>query len=77
MHHSTERQYTDSNYSTILPLFDYVFGTATRLPVEQQKTMRLGLPYFRDRKFSRLDQMLLIPFLPKRAPDQQPLPNKA
>jgi len=77
MHHSTERQYTDSNYSTLLPVFDYVFRTATRLPAEQQKTMRLGLPYFRDRKFSRLDQMLLIPFLPKRTSDQQPLPNRA
>lgn len=66
MHHSTERQYTDSNYATILPVFDYLFRTATSLPTEQQKTMPLGLSYFRDAKFSRLDQMLRVPFLPRR-----------
>lgn len=68
MHHSTEQRYTDSNYATILPLFDYLFRTATRLPTEKQKTMRLGLSYFRDPKHARLDQMLLIPFLPRYPP---------
>jgi sterol desaturase/sphingolipid hydroxylase (fatty acid hydroxylase superfamily) len=64
MHHSAERRYTDSNYTAILPLFDYLFRTATRCPAEQHKTMSLGLPYFRERRYSRLDQLLLIPFLP-------------
>lgn len=65
MHHRAEKRYTDSNYATILPLFDYLFRTATSCPAEQQKTMRLGLEYFREPKYARLDQLLLIPFLPR------------
>jgi sterol desaturase/sphingolipid hydroxylase (fatty acid hydroxylase superfamily) len=64
MHHCAERRYTDSNYSGIIPLFDYLFRTATRRPAIEQKTMALGLPYFREPKYARLDQLLLIPFLP-------------
>jgi sterol desaturase/sphingolipid hydroxylase (fatty acid hydroxylase superfamily) len=67
LHHSAEQRYTDSNYCTILPVFDYVFRTATTLPAEQQKTMQLGLPYLRETQFVRLDRMLLIPFLPNAA----------
>jgi sterol desaturase/sphingolipid hydroxylase (fatty acid hydroxylase superfamily) len=67
MHHNAERRYTDSNYTAILPLFDYLFRTATQCPAEQHKTMALGLPYLRERKYARLDQLLLIPFLPKFA----------
>jgi len=63
LHHSTGQHYTDSNYSTILPLFDYVFKTSTYLPTLQQKTMQLGLTYFRGKEYSRLVKLLLIPFL--------------
>lgn len=77
LHHSSDRQYTDSNYSTVLPVFDYLFGTATQLPVERQKTMQLGLPYFRETQFVRLDQMLLIPFLPRQARTPQSSPTRA
>jgi sterol desaturase/sphingolipid hydroxylase (fatty acid hydroxylase superfamily) len=64
MHHHAERRYTDSNYSAVIPLFDYLFRTATLCPAAQQKSMALGLPYFREAKFARLDRLLLIPFLP-------------
>lgn len=67
VHHSSEQRYTDSNYASILPMFDYLFRTATKCTAEQQKTMPLGLTYFRERKYSRLDQLLLMPFLPKFA----------
>lgn len=67
MHHRAERRYTDSNYSTILPLFDHIFRTATQCPAEQHKTMTLGLAYFREPKYARLDHLLLMPFLPKFA----------
>jgi len=77
MHHSSERQYTDSNYATVLPVFDYVFGTATHLPTERQKTMQLGLSYFRETRFARLDQMLLIPFLPRQTRDRPSSPKRA
>lgn len=77
MHHSSDRQYTDSNYATVLPVFDYLFGTATHLPAERQKTMQLGLSYFREMKFARLDQMLLIPFLPRRTSSRTSSPERA
>jgi sterol desaturase/sphingolipid hydroxylase (fatty acid hydroxylase superfamily) len=67
LHHHSDRHYTDSNYAVILPLFDRLFRTATWIPAEQQKTMTLGLEYFREPKYARLDQLLLIPFLPKFA----------
>ncbi len=72
MHHRAERRFTDSNYSAIVPLFDYLFRTATRCPAEQHKTMTLGLPYLREPKFARLDQLLLMPFLPKFAASEIP-----
>jgi sterol desaturase/sphingolipid hydroxylase (fatty acid hydroxylase superfamily) len=77
MHHSSERQYTDSNYATVLPVFDYLFRTATRLPTERQKTMQLGLPYFRETRFARLDQMLFIPFMPRQTRGPQSSPTRA
>ncbi len=64
LHHSSERKYTDSNYSTVLPVLDFVFGSATQMPVGEQKNMQLGLASFREPKFARLDQLLLMPFLP-------------
>jgi len=67
VHHSSEQRYTDSNYASILPMFDYLFRTATKCTAEQHKTMPLGLTYFRERKYSRLDQLLLMPFQPKFA----------
>lgn len=67
VHHSSEQRYTDSNYASILPMFDYFFRTATKFTAEQQKTMPLGLTYFREPKYSRLDQLLLMPFHPKFA----------
>jgi len=63
LHHCSERQHTDSNYGAIVPWFDYLFGTASNRSFNEQRTMQLGLEYYRDRKSSRLDQMLLLPFL--------------
>lgn len=65
VHHSSEQRYTDRNYASILPMFDYLFRTATKFTAEQHTTMPLGLTYFRERKYSRLDQLLLMPFQPK------------
>lgn len=62
LHHSVEQRYTDSNYSAILPWFDYLFGTASGRPRTEQQTMDMGLERFRDPRSSRLDQMLWLPF---------------
>ena len=37
VHHSSEQRYTDSNYASILPMFDCLFRTANKCTAEQQK----------------------------------------
>lgn len=68
MHHSSDKQYTNSNYSAIVPWFDHLFGTATRLPYDEIPKMELGLEVLRDPKDNRLDKLMTTPFIykPKR-----------
>ncbi|MCV6615942.1 MAG: sterol desaturase family protein [Cellvibrionaceae bacterium] len=62
VHHFDEVYYTDSNYGTALSIYDHIFGTARLLSPEQLKQHRIGLEYMREKKQSRLDQLLLAPF---------------
>lgn len=62
LHHVNQKQYTDSNYGAIFPWYDYLFGSATMLPFEEQESLVLGLKYFRNPIDSRLDHLLLSPF---------------
>jgi sterol desaturase/sphingolipid hydroxylase (fatty acid hydroxylase superfamily) len=62
MHHSSERRYTDSNYSGILPVFDFLFRTATRMNRDEQRDMTLGLNEFRAAADARVDRLLAMPF---------------
>ena len=62
LHHCSDRAFTDSNYGTVSPWFDYLFGTASRRPFAEQETMQLGLEYAREPRDSRIDQLLLMPF---------------
>ncbi|MEE9326736.1 MAG: sterol desaturase family protein [Cocleimonas sp.] len=66
MHHSSDKQYTDSNYSTLLSFYDYLFGTATRLPYDKIPRMELGLETQREAKDSRIDYLFLAPFTYKK-----------
>ena len=74
VHHSAERRYTNSNYGTVSPVFDHVFGTATPLAQVPGQDMALGLEYFREPRFTRLDRLLVIPFLawPRKKKSLQP-----
>jgi sterol desaturase/sphingolipid hydroxylase (fatty acid hydroxylase superfamily) len=62
LHHCSDRTFTDSNYGTVSPWLDYLFGTASRRPFAEQETMELGLEYAREPRDSRIDQMLMMPF---------------
>lgn len=62
MHHSSDKKFTDSNYSVMFPLFDYIFGSATRKPYAELDKMELGLESMRSGKDSRVDRLLLTPF---------------
>lgn len=66
IHHCSERQYTDSNYGSLVPWFDYVFGTARTRGYQEQETMQLGLEYLRDARDSRLDRLLITPAIVPR-----------
>ncbi|TGD74878.1 sterol desaturase family protein [Mangrovimicrobium sediminis] len=61
LHHCSDPQYTNSNYGSLVPWFDYLFGTARQRPFDEQASMELGLEYLREPRDSRLDQLLLTP----------------
>jgi sterol desaturase/sphingolipid hydroxylase (fatty acid hydroxylase superfamily) len=67
LHHCSERRHTDSNFSAAFPLYDYLFGTARSRPYADHASMQLGLEYFRSPEDGRLDRLLLLPFVWKRA----------
>lgn len=58
VHHCSDQRYTDSNYSDLFPVWDLVFGTFSNLPMEQQKTMSLGLDTARQPKHEKLSWLL-------------------
>jgi len=62
VHHAAEQRYTDSNFSTVLPLFDYLFGTHQDLDRTRMLALRTGLNYLDRPSDSRLDKLLLLPF---------------
>ncbi|MBK5963723.1 hypothetical protein CCR95_06395 [Thiocystis minor] len=66
LHHSSDPRHTNSNYGAVFPWFDYLFNTVSTVPYKEQRHMQLGLEYLRGRRDSRLDQLLLLPFVWKR-----------
>jgi sterol desaturase/sphingolipid hydroxylase (fatty acid hydroxylase superfamily) len=78
IHHSMAREETDSNWSTIFALPDYLHGTF-RLNVPQER-ITIGVPEYRDPGALRLEGLLRMPFGRQRPawrlPDQStPPPN--
>lgn len=63
LHHAQDRRYTDSNFGTVTPWFDYLLGTASDLEFQAQRDVRLGLEYHRAPRDSYLDRMLLLPVI--------------
>jgi sterol desaturase/sphingolipid hydroxylase (fatty acid hydroxylase superfamily) len=63
LHHSSDRHYTDSNFSAAFPIYDYLFGTVRTAPYGMHESMELGLQYFREPLDGRLDQLLLMPLV--------------
>jgi sterol desaturase/sphingolipid hydroxylase (fatty acid hydroxylase superfamily) len=61
VHHSIERQETDSNFGFNLPWWDRLFGTYRAQPALGHDRMTLGIDRFRDRRELWLDRMLFQP----------------
>lgn len=83
VHHLDDPRYTNSNYGTAVPWFDYVFGTARTLAPAQLAEQRVGLEYLDGPGDERLDRILLLPLLwhryvvtPPAAPES-PAPSAA
>jgi sterol desaturase/sphingolipid hydroxylase (fatty acid hydroxylase superfamily) len=60
-HHCSERVFTDSNFSSILPWFDYLLGSYRQRPFDSHGAMQIGLEQFRDTRDTRLDKLLAMP----------------
>jgi sterol desaturase/sphingolipid hydroxylase (fatty acid hydroxylase superfamily) len=63
VHHSSLKRETDSNYGTVLSLWDRVFGTYVAAPAGGMTGMTIGLEYARAPADQRLDRVLLAPFV--------------
>lgn len=62
LHHSSDRRFTDSNFSSTFSVFDYLFGTVSNKPYAEHESLEVGLEYFRSPRDTRLDRLLLMPF---------------
>jgi sterol desaturase/sphingolipid hydroxylase (fatty acid hydroxylase superfamily) len=69
VHHSIERDETNSNFGFNLPIWDRLFGTYRAQPRAGHEAMTLGIADFRDTaECSTLAGMLAIPFHSGKAP---------
>lgn len=62
VHHSAHRPQTDSNYATLLPLFDHLFRSASPVPVDGGRALTMGLERGRDAHSQSLAALLRAPF---------------
>lgn len=76
IHHSPERQETDSNFGFCLSLWDRLAGTLRHTPRQPQETMAVGLPDFRSPHDQAPVRLLLQPLKTPRHPPTGHLPGK-
>ena len=66
VHHSIVRDETNSNFGFNIPWWDRLFGTYRAAPTSGYADMTVGLPVFRGPQASRLDHLLIQPFIAER-----------
>lgn len=72
VHHSSDPRYTNSNYGSLVPWFDYLFGSARHWEYAEHETRELGLEYLREPADSRFDNLLVQPLsVPGQAQGQR------
>lgn len=59
VHHSRELPYTNSNYGSLVPWFDYLFGTARLRDFDSHENFDLGLDEGRSLDDNRVDRLVL------------------
>ena len=65
VHHSIVKAETDSNFGFNLPWWDKMFGTYRAAPAAGPDAVTLGIDNFRQAGDSRLDRLLIQPFVSK------------
>ena len=73
VHHSAHRPQTDSNYATVLPLFDHLFRSAAWVPADGGRGLTIGLERGRDDGSQSLAALLRAPFGGSAAPAAEPV----
>jgi len=63
VHHSIIPDETNSNFGFNLPWWDRIFGTYRGQPKDGHEGMSIGIEGFRDKRYQRLDRLLIQPFL--------------
>jgi sterol desaturase/sphingolipid hydroxylase (fatty acid hydroxylase superfamily) len=63
VHHSTNPEETDSNFSAVFPIWDLLFGTFQTRPRAQLRSMPLGLAEVQDERSRRIPWLLALPVL--------------
>lgn len=67
VHHSWLKHETNSNYGFNLSLWDYLFQTYRDQPKEGHEKMTIGTENFREKEWSRIDKMIMIPFIRRKS----------
>ena len=75
VHHSVERDETDSNFGFNLIWWDRLFGTYRARPRRPEDTMPIGVPEFREPAQQRFLALLVQPFRGVAAAAPRPLPE--
>jgi sterol desaturase/sphingolipid hydroxylase (fatty acid hydroxylase superfamily) len=68
VHHSAVREETDSNFTTLLSVWDRLFGTYREAPAAGCAGMTVGIEAFRTPRDLDLDRILIQPLLGDAAP---------
>ncbi len=63
VHHSAHQPQTDSNYATVLPLFDHLLGSASAVPDDGGRLLTMGLERGREDTRQSLGALLRAPFV--------------
>jgi sterol desaturase/sphingolipid hydroxylase (fatty acid hydroxylase superfamily) len=63
IHHSDRRPETDSNFATVFPIWDRLFGTYRAYALDSHPTLQIGLREFREAKYLSVHWTFAMPFL--------------
>lgn len=63
VHHSVQREETNSNFGFNVPWWDRLFGTYRAQPQDGHTAMTIGLRQFQDRPRQSLGWLLVLPFI--------------